>query len=75
MLSGERLDVWMATKSTWFSRWSAFSLSATSVVDAAGNAYFTFRSPVAQWVSVRFSFAWNAEFPAVPSLARPVRYT
>jgi alpha-tubulin suppressor-like RCC1 family protein len=75
MLAGERLDVWIATKSTWSSGWSSFSLFATSVVDDAGYAHFAFRSPIAQWVSIRFSFAGNAEFPAVTSLARPVRYT
>jgi hypothetical protein len=73
--TGEKVQVWMATKPIGGTTWSAFAPFSTRVVDAAGNCYFYFRSPTAQWVSIRFTFAGNAVHQATTSLSRVAKYT
>jgi hypothetical protein len=80
-LAGERVEVWMAIRHD--GAWGAFVKVSTRAVNAAGDAFFSWKtsdntSPFtnqAGWVSVRFRFAGNSAHAAAMSLARQARFT
>jgi hypothetical protein len=71
---GESLEVWMATKPGNSFTWTGFSHVADVTLDPDGYAFFTYRSPIAQWVSVRFILPAHGGDPTLTSFARQAQY-
>jgi hypothetical protein len=60
--SGKSAAIWIATKNS-AGVWSAFTKLTGRVVDSAGNAYFSWRSFSARWISIK-GIAGNTGTPA-----------
>jgi hypothetical protein len=60
--SGKSAAIWIATKNS-AGVWSAFTKLTGRVVDSAGNAYFSWRSSSAKWISIK-GIAGNTGTPA-----------
>ena len=50
--SGQSAAIWVATKKA-DGTWTAFTKLTGRIVDSAGNAYFSWRSSTAKWISVK----------------------
>lgn len=70
--AGARIEIWVATNTG--SGWSAFTRLTTRLTDATGAAYFWWKSPTAQRISVRGYYAGDLTHSAAWSPARQARW-